>query len=225
MKFLARTVVLCSMTITGSLSWGAELALKTVPTSPRDEVSTAIQGVLANDTIQLVGAEGPVYQITPRKSVPLKGPLEEPRTALKQLEQGTLLGVMVVGENERDYRDDGIYPGVYTMRFALQPQDGDHLGSAEYPYFAVLIPAKSDTEVDGITGYDAVTDASKEDTATEHPVVISLRPAESLEAGATEVREPAPDHKSIRLALPATDPEGKDFTLTFELVYKGMGHI
>lgn len=207
------------------LAHGAELALEVGPADPEEKVAPAIRSELAKETIKLVGDEGPVYQITLRKTIPLKGAPEEPRTALKQLAQGTLLGVMVVKGDERDYRDDGIYPGVYTMRFALQPQDGDHLGSAEFPYFALLVPAESDTEVDGLQGYDAVTEASQEDTATAHPVVISLRPADSSEAAPPELREPLDDHKSVRLSAPATGPDGSELTLAFELVYAGMGHI
>ena len=70
-----------------------------------------------------------------------------------------MLGAVSVGNGLRDYKDNEIAAGVYTMRFGLQPQDGDHLGSAEYPYFVVLIPAKNDTQLDGLTTFKAMAKA------------------------------------------------------------------
>ena len=99
------------------------------------------------------------------------------------------------------------------------------MGSAEFPYFALLIPAEVDASVDGIKGYDAVTEASKEDTATEHPVVISLRPGDKAEKATPEIREPLDEHKSVLLTVPAELPDGKSATLSFELVYEGMGEL
>lgn len=217
-----------SMVLVGLLPWAApcdELKLQVTEASKADGVSASIQGELGEKTVQLVGADGPVFEITLRKTIPLKEMPEEPRTALKQIAQGTLLGVFVAHRDERDYRDDSIYEGVYTMRFALQPQDGDHLGTAEFPYFALLVPASADTEVDGLQGYDAVTEASAEDTATAHPVVVSLRPGESSEAVDPTLEEPLEDHKSVLLSVPATTPDGESTTLTFQLVYKGLGHL
>lgn len=203
----------------------SEWTLKTVPAEPIAGVAPDIQKVLGAETVQLHGEAGPVYEVVLCQSIALKGAPEELRTAMKQVAQGTLLGVMVVHKDERDYRDDTLEAGVYTMRFALQPQDGDHLGSAEYPYFALLIPAAGDTKVDGIMGYDHVTEASKEDTATEHPVVISLRPGDVTEKKAPEIREPLDEHKSVLLTLPATLPDGQKTLLSFELVYEGMGEL
>lgn len=203
----------------------ADLTLKTVPAEPIEGVAPAIQAALGTEKIQLIGADGPVYEVVLCKHIALKGAPEELRTAMKQVAQGTLLGVLVVHKDERDYRDDDIVAGTYTMRFALQPQDGDHLGSAEFPFFALLIPAAVDTKVDGIMGYDHVTEASKKDTATEHPVVVSLRPGDTAEATEAELRAPLDEHKSVLLTLPATLPDDKKTVLSFELVYEGMGEL
>lgn len=225
MALVRHILLIGSLFTTALIASAADLTLKTVPAEPIDGVAPAIQSALGTEKIQLVGSDGPVYEVVLCKGIALKGAPEELRTAMKQVAQGTLLGVLVVHKDERDYRDDDIVAGTYTMRFALQPQDGDHLGSAEFPYFALLIPAAMDTKVDGIMGYDHVTEASKEDTATEHPVVVSLRPGDTAEATAAELRAPLDEHKSVLLTLPATLPDETKTVLSFELVYEGMGEL
>ena len=106
----------------------------------------------------------------------------------------------------------------------LQPQDGDHLGTAEFPYFAVLIPAKNDTQLDGITTYKAMAKASGKDTASGHPLVLSLRPASPGNGDVPKLNEPAADHKSLRVKVPAKAGDEKT-TIVFELVFQGHGHI
>jgi hypothetical protein len=220
-----RLFIALSLCIVPLASGANELALKTATAAPSEGVAPSIQAELGSKAIQLVGEDGPVYEVVLRKSVPLKGAPKDKKSAMDQIAQGTLLGIMVIHDDERDYRDDDIEAGTYTMRFALQPQDGDHLGTAEYPYFALLIPAEADGDLDGLKGYDAVTEASQEDTATEHPVIISLRPGDQAEAAPVEIREPAEEHKSLALTVPAATPDGKTIVLSFELVYEGMGEM
>jgi len=135
-----------------------------------------------------------------------------------------LLGAVSVGNGQRDYKDNEIAAGIYTMRFGLQPQDGDHLGSAEYPYFAVLIPAKNDTQLEGITTFKAMTKASGKDTASGHPIVLSLRPVSSDTGDVPKLNDPSTDHKSVRVKVPGKAGEEKT-GIAFELVYQGHGHI
>jgi hypothetical protein len=122
----------------------------------------------------------------------------------------------------RDYRDDEIAASVYTMRFALQPQDGNHSGSADFPYFGVLVPAKLDTKPDGIKDYKELMKASSKETSTDHPMVLSLRPVTSAEGVAVKLTTPAADHKAVRVKVPAKGPDTKE--IAFEIVVEGKGH-
>ena len=40
--------------------------------------------------------------------------------------------------------------GVYTLRFAIQPDIGDHTGTAPHPEFCLLCPADEDKTVEDI---------------------------------------------------------------------------
>lgn len=217
------SVLLCTLlTLTVR---AADLTAATAEKAAPEGVAAEITEVLQGKAVQLKDDDTPVIEIWLRNEVPLKEQPEEPRRALRSISQGTLIGVMAVHEDRRDYRDDELAKGVYTMRFVLQPQDGDHLGTAIYPYFVALIPVEKDQTVKGISDYDAVTEASGEGTATEHPRVISLRPGEGSELSDPKITEPADDHKAVHLTVPAAPAEGEKTVLPFELVYEGIGHL
>jgi hypothetical protein len=157
--------------------------------------------------------------------VPLTAKPSSAAKALDAVKPATLLGAVSLPKARRDYRDDELPAGTFTMRFALQPQDGNHLGTADYTYFAVLVPAKLDTKPDGITDYKTLVKTSSKATSTEHPVILSLRPARSEEGDFPAQNDPAPEHKSVRVKLPATVTGGSEKTsLVFEVVYEGKAN-
>ena len=45
-----------------------------------------------------------------------------------------------------DYRGQAIPPGSYTLRYAMLPQDGNHMGVAPNPDFLLAIPAAIDSD-------------------------------------------------------------------------------
>jgi hypothetical protein len=193
----------------------ADLTLKTAEAPPPKEIDPAIQKLLQPKSIQLLEGDQPAFQFWLVNELPLQSKPSSAAKALDAVKQATLLGVVSVPKAQRDYRDDELAAGVYTMRFALQPQDGNHLGSAEFLYFAVLTPAKLDTKPDGITDYKSLVKASSKETSTDHPVILSLRPASSDKGDSPHLAEPAPEHKSVRVKVPAT---------ACEIVYEGKGH-
>ena len=132
---------------------------------------------------------------------------------MKPIAETTLVGAVLVhdgGDTDGDerpishfrtYRDEDIVAGLYTLRMGIQPVDGDHLGTSEFPYYLLLIPHEKDTELDGLSTYDELVEASGEDTVTEHPGILSLRPLSSPEGDLPRLTEPLAYHKCIRLAL------------------------
>ena len=60
------------------------------------------------------------------------------------LADGELLGILEFTEEGHDYRDQSIAKGIYTMRYGLQPVNGDHLGVSTYRDYVLLLPASKD---------------------------------------------------------------------------------
>lgn len=194
------------------------VANKTFP----GELSGEHQAMLQSQAIQVVDGEKTLMELWLAKEIPLQSKPASAATALNAVKPATVLGAVAVSAARRDYRDDEIPAGTYTMRFALQPQDGNHSGSAEFAYFGVLVPAKLDTKPEGIKDYKELMKASSKETSTDHPMVLSLRPVASPDPAPVKLNTPAPEHKSVRVRVPAKGPETKE--IAFEIVFEGKGH-
>jgi hypothetical protein len=198
----------------------ADLSLKVEEKAPPQELPAEIRSALQGKAIRLMDGDKPAFEFWLRSELPLVSPPAGPSKSLDSLKQAALLGAVRLGSDARDYRDDEMGAGVYTMRFGLQPSDGNHLGTAEFSYFAVLIPVKYDTKLDGIADYKAMVKASSKDTSTEHPLILSLRPVNEAGGGLPSLKEPAPSHKSVRVSVPGKAGEAKAEVI-FDLVFEG----
>lgn len=206
-----------------SFAAAEDLTLKVTEKAVPDGVSDAIKETLQGSAIQLLDGDKPVYEFWFVKSVNLTKPAVK-GDDLAAVSEIALLGVAKVQGDERDYRDDEIYQDTYTMRLAIQPADGNHLGTSEFPYFALMIPVEKDTTVEGYPDAEAMSDSSKEDTATEHPIIMSLRPSDA-KGPYPMTREPAYEHKSVAVEVPAKAADGSDTKIVFEIVYEGLGEL
>ena len=200
----------------------ADLTLKVADKEPPKELGDSIRSKLQSKVVQLLDGDKPAYEFWFCNEIPLQSKPESVAKSLEALKPATLIGAVSVPKARRDYRDDELAAGVYTMRFAVQPQDGNHLGTAEFLYFAVLVPAKADTQFDGITEYKRLVKASSKETSTDHPVILSLRPASADTGNFPSLQQPVPDHKSVRVKVPAKTGDTKT-SLAFEVVCEGMG--
>jgi len=204
---------------------GAELSLKTAEKPAPKDVGASIRGVLQTKAIQLAAADKPAAEIWLRQELPLKSTPSSPTDALGAIPETTLVAVIAIEDKTfQDYKGNDIPAGVYTARFGLQPQDGDHLGTADFNTFLVLIPADADKELAGIDKFKPMVKASGKITPSGHPVVMSLRPA-SAEGTSPSLTEPAPDHKAVRLKLSGKVADSNEKAdISFDLVYQGKGH-
>jgi hypothetical protein len=200
----------------------ADLDVRVANKALPNEIGPDIAALLQPQALQVMQGDKPVFEVWLAKEVPLQSKPASPSKALDAVKQAAILGAVAIPGTRRDYRDDEVTAGIYTMRFALQPQDGNHSGSAEFPYFGVLVPAKLDTKPDAIKDYKELMKASSKETSTDHPMVISLRPVASVEGPPVKLTAPASEHKAVRVKVPAKGPETKE--IAFEIVVEGKGH-
>ena len=200
-----------------------ELNVRLLEKQPPSELSEAIKSKLDTAVVEVREGDTLLYEFWFPSVTQLEPKQAKDSSVLDQLPVACLIGAAKIHRDKRDYRDDDLYSGVHTIRFALQPQDGNHLGSSEYPYFGLLVMAENDRSLDGIKTYKQLTKASSLDTASEHPIILSLRPAIS-EAEKYTLVEPAPDHEAIRIEINANDGDDAK-VVKFDLVVKGHGHL
>ena len=219
----AFAVAFCFLVATKSPAADATLKMAEKPV-PK-EVGETIRAVLQPKAVQLVKGDKASIEFWLRQEVPLKSKPVSLNDTLGAVGETTLLGVISVNDGTlRDYKDSEIPKGIYTARFGLQPKDGDHLGTAEFEFFVVLIAAGNDRELGGLDKFRPMIKASGKSTSSGHPLVLSLRPA-SGDGSSPRLIEPAPDHKAIRLRWVAKAAGGEVSNLIFDLVYSGHGHI
>jgi hypothetical protein len=203
----------------GGAGLGAEL--KVAENAPPRDVADSIRTRLQTKSLQLTAGGKTICEFWLVAETPLQSKPASPGKSLDAVKPATLLGVVSVPQARRDYRDDELAAGVYTMRLAAQPQDGNHLGTAEYPWFAVLVPAKSDTGPDAITSYKMLVETSSKPTATGHPVILCLWPAGSNPGNAPKINEPTAGHQSVQVKIAGKTAAGEAAELPFEIVFEG----
>jgi hypothetical protein len=201
---------------------GADVTVRVVNKALPNEIAPDFQALLQPQAVQVVEGDKTLIEIWLAKEVLLQSKPASAAKALDAVKPTGVLGAVAVPAARRDYRDDEVPAGIYTLRFAMQPQDGNHSGSAEFGYFGVLVPAKLDPKPDAIKDYKELMKASSKQTSTDHPMVLSLRPVASTEGVALKLNTPAPEHRSVSVKVPAKGPDTKE--IAFEIVFEGKGH-
>jgi len=139
--------------------------------------------------------------------------------AWASVEEGTLVGAVRLGGDFRDIRGRIIKAGVYTLRYGVQPDNGDHLGTSPFRDFLLLVPAALDTAVPA-RGHDDTVDLSKRAIGGSHPAVWSIDPPVTTEPvlsrHTTEL-----GHSAIVVEVPCTEGGKPAGPLRFGIVLVG----
>ena len=91
-----------------------------------------------------------------------------------ELTNGEFIGLVSLPKGMADYRGQAIPEGVYTLRYQLLPQDGNHLGVSPNPDFVLAIPASSDSDPEQELAFKKLVALSAKATGGNHPAVIAL---------------------------------------------------
>jgi hypothetical protein len=88
-------------------------------------------------------------------------------------------GVIHFAKNARDARGNSVSAGTYSLRYELQPNDGNHLGTSPTPDFVLLVPAAADTNPAQSYSFDQVIHLSEQVTGRRHPAPFNLVAADA----------------------------------------------
>lgn len=93
--------------------------------------------------------------------------------------QGALIGVMQIsGDGVTDFRAQELKPGLYTLRYARQPEDGNHVGTSDTLDFLVGVRVADDPKPAPATDTMDLMKRSAKAAGTTHPMIFYLPPAE-----------------------------------------------
>ncbi len=142
-------------------------------------VSESIRAVLAEQGYRIRLEEGAVYcDIWLHRSVPTQPKADIPGAIYTEWSESTLIGVISFARATNDFRGQAIRAGIYTLRYALHPADGNHMGISPYRDFLLLIPVADDRDAAARIPFDQLVKMSARAAGTNHPAALSLLSAE-----------------------------------------------
>jgi hypothetical protein len=176
------------------------------------ELAPSIKSTLAADGVK-VAAGAATLEFWWVSALPISG---SGPAAWSQVAEGAIVGAVRVTGAFKEIRGKVVKPGVYTLRYALQPQNGDHLGASPFREYLLLSPAAADADPNPL-GFDGTVAISKQTIGTSHPAALSLDPPVStapvLAAYANEI-----DLKGVTFEVKTT----AGGTLKFGLILLGL---
>lgn len=114
--------------------------------------------------------------------------------------EGALIGAMKMSAALKDIRGRTIKPGTYLLRYAAQPQNGDHLGVSPHQEFLLITPAAHDT-VPAAVGHEPAVELAAKTTGIAHPAVLSVDPPVATDAPLAVVQTDA-GHTAVVFEVP-----------------------
>ncbi|MGH9723081.1 MAG: hypothetical protein ACRD8O_22960 [Bryobacteraceae bacterium] len=159
-----------------TLSASAFAQFKMEPTGPPpSDLASGFTQDLQKEGFKITNASGaPLCEIWFRSPAPSGAKTTEDGVTLTSIPQGAYMGVIRFPAVGSDRRGQNLKPGVYTMRFSLQPVNGDHVGASPQRDFLLLVPSSIDKDAAVMPGYDDLVAMSTKASGTPHPAVLSV---------------------------------------------------
>jgi len=196
--------------------------VETIGPLTASSISESVRKALEEKGYRVLQADGRVVcEIWFRAAVPLQaGKTAEPDVVYAGLEESTFLGVIIFPQPTTDYRGQAIKPGAYTLRYALYPADGNHMGIAPNRDFLLLVPADLDQDAAARYSFEELVKLSAKAAGTNHPAGLSLRSAEGYKTIPTVVELAS---RYTLLVAPVKTTAGGELTLA--LIVKGVAEL
>ena len=189
------------------------LMASSVPASEKLEAAAALPGGLPKEIASVVdpnghsvvGKDGAVCSVWFVKEVPMKANFKPTLNVKYPFAPGELIGVLQVQAKSKytDFRGQEIKPGIFTLRYGQQPEDGNHVGTSDLADFLLAIPASVDTDPSPVGAFKALSERSAKTAGSTHPAIFSLLPSEKPVEKPTLTHDRDKDHTMLSAVLSA----------------------
>lgn len=154
-------------------------------------LSPAVTEAISPTGFRISGKDGVVCDLWLAKKIPLKAGFTPNIRIQYPFQNGQLVGAIRFPEasEPHDFRGQSIKPGLYTLRYGLQPDDGNHLGTSEIRDFLCACPPDTDKDPKRIEKIKDVFKLSAKVAGTTHPTIFLLLapPEKAVEAAGVSV--------------------------------------
>ncbi len=182
------------------------------------ELAAAVAGVLAPGGVHAEAGKSSL-DFWWVKTLPMKGDASA-APSWSAVEEGTLVGAVRVAAAYPDVRGKTIKPGVYTLRYGIQPSNGDHLGVSPFREFLLLSPAAADGDP-APKGHDGTVELSKQAIGGSHPAVLSIDPPVGATDPTLATHRTDLGHQALIVEVPASRAGTTVATFRFGIVLIG----
>ena len=135
--------------------------------------------------------------------------------AVYAIGESALVGLIRVVKATTDFRGQPVNPGTYTLRYAVHPADGNHLGISPIRDFLAMVPVAMDQNPDAQPKFEELMKMSAKVAGTNHPAVMSLVQAQT--AAAPKVDQ---DGSHVVFSAKVKTQSGADLPIAF--IIKGI---
>lgn len=180
--------------------------------------SESVRGALepAGNKVSLdSGAE--VCQIWLRKGLPQQAKIDVQGAIFTSFGNSSLIGVITFPNKTTDYRGQTIKAGSYTLRYAVHPADGNHMGIAVDRDFLLMTPVSIDQDANAQIKFEDLVKMSAKSAGTNHPAGLNLISAEGQKTFPSAYKD---DSNHTVFVSKLKTASGSD--LPFGLIVKGV---
>lgn len=182
MRALFTIAILCST----SPLFAAEpkLSAKVEKVPPPEALAAPVRKLMDEQAIIVRDGDAELMTVWFRTAIPAKATAEQIANGLsyREIVEGTLVGAVRFPEKFTDFRKQEIPAGVYTLRFAVQPDIGDHTGTSPHPEFCLMSAADTDKKPDDVAPKKLIEMSSLVNEG-RHPAVLLLWPNNGKDVG------------------------------------------
>jgi hypothetical protein len=190
----ARSLLLVvTVLLTARSVLAADHSLEVAATAPVEALHPTIAALLSDSGVKVLrGANRTVCELWLCKEWRTEPGFKPSASILYPLQSGQLVGVARYPRKGEDFRGQEIPAGVYTLRYAQQPVDGNHVGTSDTLDFLLLLPAADDRNPEPLAT-EELFEFSAKTAGAKHPAMLSL-----LAATPQAAETPSLDHEEER---------------------------
>lgn len=148
--------------------------LEPLPASLPAELPDWLAPLLDENGVRTLSGDTVLADFWFRQELPERQPTGEMGVEFGTLPEGGLVGLVRLGSTWHDYKNKPVPAGLYTLRYGVQPADGDHTGQTWFRDFLMLLPIDQDIFQPDGAAQEPVVEASKKATSTTHPAVMAI---------------------------------------------------
>jgi hypothetical protein len=202
MRSIISGLILCTWVVSASADEAFKVSVLKEP--PPGSVAAGLRSAMDGQGFRIQDDRGRAFmEIWLRKAIPCTDKPTGPKGAIQFpfLADGEFLGALQFAAEGHDYRDQPIAKGAYTIRYGLQPVNGDHLGVSTYRDYSLLLPASKDQSI-ALPPRKQLEERSALSAGTSHPAVfLMLAAPQGAEPAAQMVHDAEKNTWSIVLPL------------------------